>query len=384
MRSLNDVLDEINKEARSGVVACGKDNWLYYSNCLYNDGKCEFSDVLKEYENTIPPCLKIKDKESLLEAISEYLHVAKDFYGELDYDGIEDVDKYTIATALSNMSNEDFENPERFFEQRTNFLKDTTLNRFLQNRSIGYSEILGVEIEVEVRKEVIFLETPYGVYINLVKYDENGNKLKYQLPVVRYGVSDGCAYFYAIQKDQDVDDSVEKEYVSFERKIRRKMYKVNDELPKEEYSNEDIDNIHEISPWALLALTIVLGLLKQNGIDRVQAIPLLINRWNANVIYSQETLIKIREKFDKWYNEYRDHLILLRNNMDIIQRNISDKFIRNFRRVGFHFPEFMVDDYMVSMGLPLKMDIISGESCSNALLSEMFNMGFMYESGKVK
>lgn len=384
MRSLNDVLDEINKEARSGVVTCGKDHWLYYSNCLYNDGKCEFFEVLKEYKNTIPPCLKIKDKESLLDAIGEYLQVAKYFYGELDYDGIEDVDKYTIATALSNMSNDDFENPERFFEQRTNFLKDTTLNHFLQNRSIGYSEILGVEIEVEIRKEVIFLETPYGVYINLVKYDENGNKLKYQLPVVRYGVSDGCAYFYAIQKDQDVDDSVEKEYVSFEKKIRRKMYKVNDELPKEEYSNEDIDNIHEISPWALLALTIVLGLLKQNGIDKIQAIPLLINRWNANVIYSQETLIKIREKSDKWYNEYRDHLILLRNNMDIIQRNISDKFIRNFRRVGYHFPEFMVDDYMVSMGLPLKMDIISGESSSNALLSEMFNMGFMYQSGKVK
>lgn len=380
MASLEEKFDQINKEARDGLVFCGTRHWLYYS--TYD--RYGFTDVEQNFDNAIAPCLKIGDKDRLLESIESYVEVAKSFYGEVDYDGVDDVDKYTIATVLSNMTYEDFDNPIKFFEYRRKFLEDKTLNHFKYNKNIGYSELFDADIEVEVRKESIFLETPYGIYINLVRHSDDGRKLKYQLPVIRYGIADDTAYIYAIQKDQSEEESTEKEYVSFSKKIRRKMYKVNSGLSEEERNNEEIDNIQEVSPWAVIALSITLGLLKNAGIDKVLAFPLLINRWNSNVIFSQETLRILSDIEDECYNEYKNHLRLLRDNMDILQKNISDKFVRTFRRIGHYFPGISVDDYYVPMGLPLFLDIEHGEDCNNELLQEMFNIGYRYEYQDVK
>lgn len=381
MRSLNELLDEINLEARNGKVDCGLTHWLYYSNREVNSNKYVFSDVRKKYMNTLIPCLKMSDRERLVEVVEEYLDTAKCFYDELDYDRVEDVDKYTIATVLSNLAMDDFDNSVSFFQRRIAFLQDKTLSYFKNCRDIGYSEIFDANIEIELRNESIFMETPYSLYINLVKYTSSGRKLSYPLPVLRFGIDKDKAYFYAIQKDQAEEMPIDKEYVAFSKKIRRKMYRVNAGI---DIGDNGMDNLHEVSPWALIALTICLGLLRNVGINDIVVYPILINRYNANIIYSQEELKRFENKNDDIYKDIKEHLLFIRDNIDSIQKNITDKFIRTFRRIGYHFPGIEVNDFPVFVGLPLEMKVNHTKFCNNSLLKEMFNLGLCYNYEEVK
>lgn len=380
MRSLNEVLEEINLEARNGVVDCGLKHWIYYSVYDNKDGEYVYENVLKKYRNVVPPCLKIGDREGLLEVIGEYLEIAESFYDELDYDRVEDVDKYTIATVLSNMMVDDFSKPIEFFKKRISFLQDDTLKRFKRCRDIGYSKVFDANIEVELIKEAIFMETPYAFSINIVKYTEDGRKMSYPLPLLRFAICEDKAYFYAIQKDQDIDLPDDKEYISFSKKIRRKMYSIGKGLSESERTNTSIENINEVSPWAVIALTITLGLLKSLGIKDVLAFPLLINRYNSNVIYSFEELKVLKDKNEEIYKDIKEHLLFIAENIDNIQENITDKFIRTFRRVAYHFPGIEMDDFPVVAGLPLEMSVNGYDNCNNPLLEEMFNLGLCYNS----
>lgn len=384
MDKIEKAFDEINKEARTAYVDCGIRSWLYYSTVVCKDGKDEFYDVLKSYPNTMPACIQIQDKNGLLMKISDYVDKAFCFYDELDYDRVENPLKYTIATALMNLSLDDFTNLESFFERREHFLQDESLKHFKIAREIGYSSIFDANIEVALRKEPIFMETPYGLYISIVRYNEEGRKLSYPLPVVRLGIDEDTVYFYAIQKDQSEEWNDDKEFVAFSKKIRRKMYGVDKGMAREEKDVLGIENIHEVSPWAMIALTITLGLLKKVGIQRMVAYPLLLNRYNANVVYSQEELKRLAGNKEAIYKDIKDHLAYLKENIDVIQENITDKFIRTFRRIGYHFPGIEIDDCMDLHPFALEMIVNHGDMCNNPILQEMFQLGLCYNCGNVK
>lgn len=384
MKEIGDLLDEINYEARSGMIDCGLKHWLYYTSSIVKDREYTFNDVRKEYEGVLVPCLRIANKDALVDKISEYLDIAESFYDELDYDRVSDIHKYTIATLFSNMTIDDFNNSDMFIKRRIAFLQDNALRHFNVPRDIGYSNIFDANIEVELRKEPIFMETPYGMYISMIKYTEEGRKLSYPLPVVRFGIDKTDAYFYAIQKDQSEEMPNDKDFLNFGKKIRRKMYGIGTGLTDEERGIKTIDNIHEVSPWAVIALTIVLGLLKKFGVGKAYAYPLLLNRYNANVIYSHEELERLKDVDDEIYREIKEHLLYLKNNINVIQENITDKFIRTFRRIGYHFPGINIDDVSLVENFVLKMHVNDGDRCNNPLLDEMFKLGTCYNYGEVK
>ena len=375
--NLEELWNQIHKEAQVGFTDCGIKHWLYYSTYRYEDGKCCFNDVEKYYDGAIVPCLNVTDSESLIEALSSYLAIAKSFYGELDYDRVCDIDKYTIATVLSNMTLEDFDNPIDFFTRRIAFLQDSTLDEFKIARDIGYSKMFDANLEVEIRNEPIFMETPYGVYIRIVRYEE-GEKLSYSLPVVRLGICGCKAYIYAVQNDQveETKDTPLKQ--AFFKRIKRKLYAVGAGLSHEEREIKTIDNIHEVSPSSLISLIITLGLLKSRGVSLIIAYPLLINRYNANLIYSKEEYKRLSSMNDDLYKDILSHLAYLRKNLDVIQANISDKFIRNFRRIAYHFDGMEVDDLLVGDCLPLYMNIGNFVHGNNPLLEELFQLGLCY------
>lgn len=375
--NLEELWNQIHKEAQIGFIDCGIKHWLYYSTYRYENGKSYFNDVEKYYDGAIVPCLKVIDSKSFLEVFSSYLALAKSFYGELDYDRVCDVDKYTIATVLSNMTLEDFDRPVDFFNRRIAFLQDSTLDEFKITRDIGYSKMLDANIEVEIRNEPIFMETPYGVYTSIVKY-EDGERLSYSLPVVRLGICGSKVYIYAVQNDQveEAKDTPLKQ--AFFKQIKRKLYAVGAGLSHEEREIKTIDNIHEVSPSSLVSLIITLGLLKSRGVSLIVAYPLLINRYNATLIYSKEEYKRLITMKDDLYKDILNHLAYLRKNLDVIQANISEKFIRNFRRIAYHFDGIEVSDLLVGDCLPLYMNIGDCIHGNNPLLEELFHLGLCY------
>ena len=88
-------------------------------------------------------------------------------------------------------------------------------------------------------------------------------------------------------------------------------------------------NITDVTPSFILSLSVFLSLLQREGIHHLKAIPYLPVRYLSRDIIASEA-----KEEDTRYQ------LKLRN--DKIQENITNKFIRTFRRIAFHTPDVEV------------------------------------------
>ena len=186
-------------------------------------------------------------------------------------------------------------------------------------------------------------ETPYGINIKL---EDDFNNTIYEFPTIRYGVSDNKAYIYAIQGRNKVNN---------DKKVERILRKVGEGFDEQGTLRDPIthpENLYSISPWSLVALSIVIPLIKNySHVDEFIAPYFLVNRWNA-VELSYEIL---KEKYKGEMSNPKVASVIARKanqveEHDPIQRNITDKFIRSFRRLAHHFSNISIDSF------PLEMD----------------------------
>ncbi len=381
MNEIEEIFDSIILEARSGNIDCGSLESLYFNTLLQTGGKYQFYDVIKQYPEAIPPTLKIQNKKELLIQIGNYLELARNFYTEKDFEYVTDRNKYIITLVMQNMDIEDFQNPTLFFQKRTNFLLDKTLQPLQQSTVIGHSFIFNADICVEIKKEPIFLETPYGMYISLIRQKESGGKLCYPLQAIRFGISDSKAYIYAIQKDKEEQLEEDYESTSFYKKIKRTMYKTGSGFQEKNMSDDDFLNLQKVSPWTLVATVTALGILKSRGIEEIVVPPFLINRFNgAHVMVDTEI-----ENWSHFQNEiakqYINQFQKARKQLYERQLNITDKFVRTFFRLAYHFPNFVIDEEPLNNVFPFHLKV-TDEICNNPLLEELFKISSNYQTKK--
>lgn len=382
MKEIEKIFDDILLEARTGNVDCGSLESLYFSTQFQDNGKYQFYDVTRQYQEAIPPMLKIQNKQELLKEIGNYLEYAKNFYTEKDFRYITDKNKYIITSVMQNMDFEDFQDPNQFFKKRTDFIFDDTLKQLEKPTMIGHSFILNADICVEVKKEPIFFETPYGMYISLIQIGESGRKLCYPLQVIRLGISNHKAYIYAIQKEKNEELKEDYEMISFSKKIKRKMYKTGHGFPGTSQEDEFL-NLQNVSPWTLVATIIALGILKSRGIEEIVVPPILINRFNgAHITIDTEI-----ENWSYFQNEVGKDFISqfekARMQLYERQKNITDKFIRTFFRLAYHFPDFVIEEESLSICYPLQMKI-NDSKVNNPLLEELFEISSKEIKEKIK
>lgn len=297
------------------------------------------------------PYLIINDLDNFNDAMYEYLETAlnSNSYDLSDYydEGFseEDFVKLFISFVWSNATYEDFENPVNFLKRYRSFSLDDTFDNYTEEQNLGYLENVNANLLVQKLKQSCNLETP-----NKMRFTFENDGCRYTLPDVLYGIEeneDGSkrAYIYAIQNKKE-NKSEENDEKKFQNRTKRKLYKVNDGV----FDNEDDEykqyiendrqdeyypeNVSDVSPSAVIALTAFVGLLKNEGIDSISAPDFLPVRWFAKeraIEYKANSMRK-NSSNDNDIENYIESKSLEHEN---IQLNLTEKFIRDFRRISY-------------------------------------------------
>lgn len=368
----------IVKEALTGKVDCYMKYNLIFNTKINHD----FYSVHYNNEEILVPTLIINNKQEFNDLLVEYVEKALLFYDDSNF--MEEIitgdfedktigiskEKVIMTLLWSNATIEDFNNPCSYLRKRIAFFELGELELYKESKIIGYSDLLGTDIECCVQKNQIENETPYSMQLFLrdIELDER----IYEFPRIYLGQADNVAYIYAIQNPKQkliIDDKRRK-------KLERKMYQVNAGLNVNEESSNyyDVANLKDITPSFLIAANVMVGLLKQLNINKLEIVSILVSRWNAKVI----TLDYQRKRLSKLYNddnEIEQHLHDYYDKFLKIQMNLTDKFLRTFRRVAYHHSSVGIISFPMDFDSNMKMVLYNQiDVCNNDLLDETFQI----------
>lgn len=332
----NQIIDifynQITKEAKTGRVDCFFMTNIAFDLTVNNQTK-ELCDEL-EYDGILIPELKINNKELFDSLLIQYVKKALETYDQKEFDFLDDVAliyedniearkseyliKYIICTLFANMSYYDFENPISFLTSRINMFDNKILNGDSEI-DLGYLESIGARIHIIEESSPIKSETPYRLR-GYLEYDD-GNKLL--LPEIYAGCNGKKYQIYGIQKTIKCDEYDNPNYV---KQIRKGF----------------VSKINGTPEHYFLMLMAFLSLCQDKEIE---VIPLLVERWNAKRIAmytSKQDGVSLEEK---------------ENHQEAIQNNVTNVFIRNFKKLeevsiglNFDYVPFEIDDRLhVSM-----------------------------------
>lgn len=369
----------IVKEAMTGKVDCFMKYNILFSTRFIEDDISYMAN--SDNNNLLIPTLLIKNRLEFERLLLEYVDRALDFYDDSNFreevrefrywDNEKGVSKEKLIMTLlwSNATIEDFSDPCSFLRRRIAFFDLGTFSEYLESKIVATSEMLNSDIEVMVVKNRIEHETPYSMKIML--RDREGGNLSYEFPRIYFGMSDGKAEVYAIQnaKDRYVDENI--------KKIERKMYAVNENLDVHEdtFDNYGYGNLKDVTPSFLIAANVWMGLLKSKGIHKVNVLSMLVSRWNSKmIIMKQKELIvrlngAINEELQESLNKYYEESVR-------IQSNLTEKFLRIFRRLGYHHSSIGIFNQPMELSSNLVLQIFDVEDiCNNRLLGETYKIG---------
>ena len=326
---MDKILDSFFEQCEKGKVQVGE---IYYNLQLSLKGTSEYVNI------------NIKDKKLLYNYINEFLRLFQ----------IQSIDEIYIKLIylFSNLTFTDYDNILEYIRRNIMFVK----NKILSAREYNYLE---TKIKISILES--FQETPYCFKVTIVE-----NNYEYELPLVYYGIDNGICYIYAVQ-DKNKDKSS-----SFSKKIKRILYKMNSGIKEsveyEQYkkgeSNYYPENISDVSPSAILVLSLFFKELLDKNINNVKVVPFLPVRYNAKK-KAYKNKIDYLTKKDNLNEIQKQELIKFYQDEHLrIQNNLTQKFIRNFFRLCYHFSNIEIasvpfegEEYMNIELKPFEFDI---------------------------
>ena len=352
----NQIIDEAS---RGEIDAYFKYNIMFSTHIVDKNFKKDISSDLKK--RYFVPTLVIKNKEEFDRLLCDYIELASKFYTDFDnfYSRISDEvnvgDKELLriktlfVNLFSNATEEDFNNPCEFLRKRIDFINNSCEQRFNE----FYSENLKASIKVSIKKDSFNNETPYMFSVQAL--DENDNP--YFFPNLKFGIHDGKAYVYAIQRnDKNVDNS---------KRINRGLYKTGEGFDSF-LDNESIyeeGNLKDVTSSFLVVANLFLTYLFSLGIEEVVIPSILIERWNAKEMSLVKRFKAKRLDFKEYLKKLREH--------NKLQSNLTEKLVRTFGRIAHHYPNISLISYPGENDMTLRLNIANQELCNNKLLLEL-------------
>jgi hypothetical protein len=249
------------------------------------------------------------------------------------------------------MTANDFIDPENYLRRCISFIKDETFKDF--SISGNPIEILNnSHLEISNSEDKTCHSTPYFFRMAIVDDEDHC----FNLPDVYYAIEQvdntKRAYIYAVQHDHKMD-KMNDANIKYCKKINFLLYKTDRDIPKEELDKKNLnqdtstwgeENIVVVSRPALVSLTATISLLHDLGFAEIMIPSYLPIHWNAKSIMHERKLAKYcREGYTE------EQLVTLKNEWEEeqlrIQRNVTEKLIRNFRRLDFHFDGLNITAY---------------------------------------
>lgn len=360
---------ELIKEAKDGKVIIDFEEWPIGFNTRIIEDSISYNNERNLSE------LVIKDKEVFFKVLEEYIYLDFSYNRKMPpflNDSKENKIKWIMAYLFVNATVEEFANPIEYIKRRMSFLKDDTFSYLDKGKELDINDLfMGSKLEIKNNVHSEAMETPYKIDFSLVN-ELNGKEVRYYLPTISYGICEEngkkVCYIYSIMKPKKNDHTKEDDI--YEKKIARMLYKLNAGVENYEmseyYEYKEGDskyypegNITDITPSFLLSLSIFITLLQKENIDKVKGVCYLPVRY-----LSREIVASNAESEDMKYQ------LKLRN--DMIQDNITNKFIRTFRRLCFHNRDIRITSYPYESGEYLEMDVMKREHMiSNPILEEI-------------
>ncbi len=349
---------EIVKDAQTGITLnISEDDFSYVRFNYIEEGNLYGNQTISEYignpncydevydaeysngTSNYLPTLKVENKKIFFNHLTQLINKYIEFY-QLEEAIVEfgenNLIKDIVLTILSNARYVDYENPVVYMDRYINFFDNYySLNNEIENISL----LENSNIITNTKKEKYGYETPYCFETIIT----NGSD-KYYLPNINYGISNNTCYIYAVQNKHKNEDT------NFNKKIKRNINKINSGI----IDNTDYDKsdtVLGVPPSFVLALLIFLKTLKNNGIDNIEVITFLPDRY-----------------FEKTASEEYD--------ADLIQNNLTQRLVLLFYRIKEHINDIEIN-YPVYDGISNSMD--NGENlliklndieCSNNELIE--------------
>ena len=372
---IRDIFDELIEEACKGKVLIDGEEWpIGFDTIIFTDNK----DISYRNDRNLS-CLVIKNEDEFLNLLEKYVDMELSF-GRKIPSFISDKKKNTIKWIISylfvNATTEDFINPCEYIKRRINFLDDYTFSYLDDGRDVEINnQFLGSKLRIERNIHSIAMETVYRIDISLI------NKIRecdvsYPLATVSYGISeeDGekVCYIYSLMKPKKNTKDNTEENDFYEKKISRLMYKINEGISNYEmgeyYDYKEGNskyypegNITDVTPSFVLSLNIFISLLQKEGIHKIKAVPYLPVRYLSREIAAS-------------YVKDEDRRFELKKRNEMIQENITNKFIRTFRRLEFHDQDIKITAIPYEGSEYLEMNVKDKEHMLNNPILEDISM----------
>ena len=326
---VSSLLDEIINEANSGKISIG--DWKFFVRFyIIENGNNNIVD--DEY-----PILEINGRDALISKLEKYLLSAEEFYKEnkiyYDLSG-KDFYKRLLLDLISSASRQDLVDFHKYVERKT-LMFDSHVNEGC--KKVG--EISDIEVFCDIKKNRSYFESLY----NMDLYFKRGEEI-YYLPSINFSFIDNICYLGSVQRKHTIENN------SLSKKLDRYFRKVNKGVDEE-------SDIYNISPSALVSLTIFSSLIKNYGVNKVVSSTYMPIRY-----YGYRDKLPFKKGID--YNEAM-------NRLDLDQYNMTNKLMNLLLRYNYHFKsgcEF--DDINDEMNL----NIDNIDLDDNNIICEIYNM----------
>lgn len=234
--------------------------------------------------------------------------------------------KTIIAYLFCNATTEDFLEPCEYIRRRIEFLDDNTFSFFRSGTVLELGPIFkGSKLYLQDSEQSILMETPRKFEIFLIRDGK-----KYSLPEISYGIANEngvpVCYIYSFldKQKKEFEDKLEEKYY---KDVKRIFYKVNADV----IDNSEDENIKDVSPSSVISLVVFATILRKYNISEIRGVPYLPLRYLSRELTASDASLE------------KSQLLRDRNNM--IQYNVTNKFIRTFNRVSYHMKGFNIVSY---------------------------------------
>ena len=351
---MKEIFYELIKETCNGKVIIDNEEWNYSFNTIIKSNNKE-KIRLENKDNNI--CLIIKNEDNFFKLLEKYINLELSINRKtLNIKNVKDKIKFLIVNLFANATTEDFINPERFIRRNIFFLKDNTFNYLDKVLEVNVDNLLkDTNLEIKREQNSTMMETPYKITFTLKNEEE-----KHFLPSIYYGIEEENGikkcYIYGIQASKKNDNN------KFNKKINRLLYKINDGVEDTQeyydYKNNKSDyypegNISDVTMSFLLSLNMFVTLLQSENIKEIKAVPYLPVRYNSR------ELAAIRNNREDLFERNKK-----------IQTNLTNKFIRTFRRLEKQNNNIEVTMYPYEIDEFLTIKLSNNKEIINKLLDE--------------
>ena len=285
---INEFYNKILIEAKNGVIDI--DGFKFNI-----EFQTKINDESKYLNENVFETLEIKNKETFDKLLILYTKKMYEFiinsnFKNIDYEYYEGNKTYIIDFILSsvwnNVTNDNMQNPVEYLQDRINFIDNSLCSLDDNYTLIKNADVLqNSDISFSIEKNNLILETPYSFCPNIVR-DKEINEI-FPLPKVYFGMSNNKCFIYSVKNDKCNTDN------SYTKKINRILYKVN-------------KNIVDFMPI----------------------------RYKAKKFALNKKLTKLQKTLTK--EELDNMKINIQKEQEKIQNNMTDKLLRNFRRLEYH------------------------------------------------